>query len=774
MKSTTTAATYATFITLACFLWFGKIHAASKRLKRSNTDNFRRSYDDDNSCDLSNEANKIKLTFLLKKMKEAYYENNRHMVPTNVDFTDKQIKQYYQPYIPSAENLKKNADNSKKILEKLQKLSVNFTLLKPREERVIYQFRYFLESNFDNIFGNYYDGVWMLGPDYFCEQPICFVGYQIYSALKRISVKTLKDLELIIFWISEHRKTFEKYLSNVKLGVKEGMVNPYEVCKASAKTFAKKYGKVYYKGAKGAFLMSFAKLLNDTKYYSKVDKAVFAEYKNKAGKGFTEKLNEVILIDFGEPLKTLIDYLKKEHYKYCPPSNASSGLGGLPLDYQFKNGKRQTSLKTSKKLPSGESIDVDSGYKKFMRYYTTSNITASEAMHLGYKLVAKYYEQVLNLGKELTNEVEEKEMIKKFKKIIKSNKQFYNAKPFPKNESDDDAHDRCDNDEDAAKFCPHRWAVLQKWFENNRQIMKKARPAVDHLFHTKGPMKTTPNCLVKLVPEYNPTNGVPSYLESDPQCSEPASYFLPFFKDDMGPKYEDYNTNFHEARPGHHLQIQGFLENFADKCGGITSWINEVVDYYPSFSEGWGLYAENPILLNDTKVLKESDYLEKYGVLKWQIWRALRIIVDVGFHEKNMTRNQAFDLFSKYTWDHSDTTLKELTRYQGTPGQATSYTSGQQSILSLRKRAQSELGDKFDIKDFHYHLLSQGQAPFYFTSKYIDQYIECTKDKDNERFCDIILNQNIDAMKKDSVYENTELDNQVASLFRLFKKRKHA
>lgn len=73
MKSTTTAATYATFITLACFLWFGKIHAASKRLKRSNTDNFRRSYDDDNSCDLSNEANKIKLTFLLKKVRYVFY-----------------------------------------------------------------------------------------------------------------------------------------------------------------------------------------------------------------------------------------------------------------------------------------------------------------------------------------------------------------------------------------------------------------------------------------------------------------------------------------------------------------------------------------------------------------------------------------------------------------------------------------------------------------------------------------------------------------------------
>jgi len=232
--------------------------------------------------------------------------------------------------------------------------------------------------------------------------------------------------------------------------------------------------------------------------------------------------------------------------------------------------------------------------------------------------------------------------------------------------------------------------------------------------------------------DYNPTAGVPSYLESDEDCTEPASYFIPFFKDRMGPTYEDYNTNFHEARPGHHLQIQGFLENFGDDCDATSIWINELVDYYPGFSEGWGVYSENPILSNDTNILEREGGIAKYGMLKWQIWRALRLVVDVGMHASNMTRDEALQLFSKFTWDDSDTAKKELTRYQGTPAQATSYMMGQTTLIKLRHQAQEALGDKFNLKEFHYHILSQGQSPFDFIQTYIKQYIECEKSPNPE------------------------------------------
>ena len=263
------------------------------------------------------------------------------MSSTNIDFNDKQVKQLFQPYLPSPDNLKSNADNAKKWLNILNSISIDRPSLKPREERMISQFRYFLESNFDNIYQNYYDGVWMLGPDYFCEQAICFTKSYLMAALRRITVKTLKDLELIIFWVKEHRRTFKQYLTNVKEGIKRGMVQPYEVCRSSAKTFSTVYSKVHYGGPSGALTMAFARLLNSTEYYRTVTDKTFADYHRKHGESYRTAVDNAIVDDFGKPLKELIIYLKQEHWRYCPPSNLSSGLGGLPLKYQYLDGERR-------------------------------------------------------------------------------------------------------------------------------------------------------------------------------------------------------------------------------------------------------------------------------------------------------------------------------------------------------------------------------------------------------------------------------------------------
>lgn len=113
-------------------------------------------------------------------------------------------------------------------------------------------------------------------------------------------------------------------------------------------------------------------------------------------------------------------------------------------------------------------------------------------------------------------------------------------------------------------------------------------------------------------------------------------------------------------------------------------------------------------------------------MLKWQIWRALRLIVDTGLHFKGMTRDQAIQLFSKYAWDDTDVARKEVTRYQSGPGQATAYMIGQQAFIDIRENAQRRLGAKFDIRDFHFYLLSQGPGPLSYVSKRIDNYVECT------------------------------------------------
>lgn len=113
-------------------------------------------------------------------------------------------------------------------------------------------------------------------------------------------------------------------------------------------------------------------------------------------------------------------------------------------------------------------------------------------------------------------------------------------------------------------------------------------------------------------------------------------------------------------------------------------------------------------------------------MLKWQVWRALRLIVDTGLHFTGMTRDQAIQLFSDYAWDDTDVARKEVTRYQSGPGQATAYMIGQQAFIDIRKNAQRRLGSKFDIRDFHFYLLSQGPGPLSYVAKQIEKYVECT------------------------------------------------
>ena len=101
-------------------------------------------------------------------------------------------------------------------------------------------------------------------------------------------------------------------------------------------------------------------------------------------------------------------------------------------------------------------------------------------------------------------------------------------------------------------------------------------------------------------------------------------------------------------------------------------------------------------------------------------------------------RDQALDLFDKFAWDKTDFAVKELTRYQSCPGQATAYMIGRITIMELREKAKKELGEKFDLKDFHYQVLSQGNAPLSFLRRYIEKYIECVKNDLQTGLCQSI------------------------------------
>jgi len=127
------------------------------------------------------------------------------------------------------------------------------------------------------------------------------------------------------------------------------------------------------------------------------------------------------------------------------------------------------------------------------------------------------------------------------------------------------------------------------------------------------------------------------------------------------------------------------------------------------------------------------------NIIPFQVWRSLRLIVDTGLHYKGFSCADALGYFADYAWDTSDSALKEVTKYQSDPGQATAYMIGQLKIIEPREYATKELGDDFDLKDFHFHLLAQGSAPLSYLQESVQEYVRCTKDKEQEG-CEDVLN----------------------------------
>ena len=208
------------------------------------------------------------------------------------------------------------------------------------------------------------------------------------------------------------------------------------------------------------------------------------------------------------------------------------------------------------------------------------------------------------------------------------------------------------------------------------------------------------------------------YYPGSAQTARAGNFMANLSLLDQRPRYEMLALTLHEAMPGHHLQIA-----LAQEIQGQHP-IRKTVGF-TGFVEGWGLYSEKLGLeMGAGENGLYSDPYDNFGRLNFEMWRAMRLVVDTGMHAKGWTREQAVEFMRTHSALSEHNIEAEINRYIGWPGQATGYKIGELKILEIRARAEAAFGEDFDIRAFHEELLNDGPLPLPVLDKKMSRWIE--------------------------------------------------
>jgi uncharacterized protein (DUF885 family) len=241
-----------------------------------------------------------------------------------------------------------------------------------------------------------------------------------------------------------------------------------------------------------------------------------------------------------------------------------------------------------------------------------------------------------------------------------------------------------------------------------RDISKRADAELPRLFGTlpRLPYGVTP------VPSYAEKSQTTAYYQGGSlEAGRAGQFFANTYALDTRPKWEMEALTLHEAVPGHHLQIALAQEldiPWFRRFGGETAFV-----------EGWGLYSES---LGEEMGFYTDPY-SKFGQLTYEMWRAVRLVVDTGMHSLGWTRDQAIEFFKANTGKTEHDIVVEVDRYIVWPGQALAYKIGELKIKEIKARAQAELGEAFDIRAFHDALLGNGALPLSVLEVHMNEWI---------------------------------------------------
>jgi prolyl oligopeptidase len=315
----------------------------------------------------------------------------------------------------------------------------------------------------------------------------------------------------------------------------------------------------------------------------------------------------------------------------------------------------------------------DKWYEYAARYHTTTNLTPDEIHDIGLR-------EVLRIRKEMEQIITNLEWdgdFKSFLNYLRTSPRFY-----------------YDNPEDLL----NAYLIMAKTID----------PLLPKIFKV---FPRAPYGVIPIPAESAPYTTTAYY--NSPAKGRPGYFYANLYKPESRPKYEIPVLTVHEAVPGHHFQI-----SIAQELENVPTF--RKYQSFTAFVEGWGLYSEE---LGEFMNLYDDPY-NKFGQLTYDMWRAIRLVVDTGMHYKNWSRQEAIDLFVENTAKSKLDIENEVDRYIAWPGQALAYKIGQLKMLELRNKAEKELGDKYDIKDFHYELLKRGSLPLDILEDYINDWIE--------------------------------------------------
>ena len=312
-------------------------------------------------------------------------------------------------------------------------------------------------------------------------------------------------------------------------------------------------------------------------------------------------------------------------------------------------------------------------YELIARQFTTTELTPDEIHNIGLSEVSRIKNEMFKI----MDQVQWNGSFDEFLNFLRTDSQFY-------------------------------FETSEELFTEYLATSKRIDPLLVKLFKN---LPSMPYGLKPIPMESAPDTTTAYYQRPAADGSRAGYYYVNLYMPEVRPKYEIEALSLHEAMPGHHLQIAYTMEldlpNFR-KFGGYTAFI-----------EGWGLYAES--LGEDLGMYK--DPYSKFGQLTYEMWRAVRLVVDTGMHYKGWSRQQAIEYFLDNAAKTKQDVINEIDRYINWPGQALAYKIGELKIKELRAISENKLGDRFDIKEFHHEVLRHGGIPLYILEENINSWI---------------------------------------------------